>query len=88
MDTATLGLVLMTLGAILTHLAWHIRTREDLREWVQDVIAQEIRRQDDRIQKRLERIPRGHSDVDATAFDPPQIVEGLNGVAAGQPYRR
>jgi len=80
----TIVLVLNVLAfAALVYLA--IRAQSVLHGWVRAAISDEIRRQDDRIQKRLERMEGRPADVVSTDVDSPYT--GLP-YRVGQPMRR
>ena len=77
------GLVLYV-GTILAMLwfGWRIhQMRDDLAVQIHDTIETEVRRQDDRLQKRLQRADGQNGDMDET--EPGQLQ-----MRAGRPVRR
>ena len=71
-------------SAALAGVAWWLWTfQRDLATQVQTAIQDEVRRQDDRIEKRLARTEGTVRDSDANTRDP---TDGL--IQAGRPVRR
>jgi len=74
------SLALVLIGAILLNL------RLELTEMVGTAIQDEVRKQDDRIEKRSQRSRGQPEDTNGTELDP--ITAPLERMAPGVPYRR
>ena len=81
MNAVTILVCVVTLGAV-GYALWVLRSlREEVSGILQDVIAKEIRLQDDRIQHRVSRADRQTPDTSET--DAP-LTDGV----IGRPYRK
>ena len=54
----------------------------DMPTWIETAIQGEVRKQDDRIEKRLARA------ADPVGTEPGQVPTAMDGMRAGQPWRR
>jgi len=85
MGIATTIVLVLNVLALAGFIYLGYAVQKTLHEWVRSAISDEIRRQDDRIQKRLERmegspIDRIPTDSDREAY--------INNYRVGQPMRR
>jgi len=81
MGYATIIVIVFNLIAVAFATYSLYRVRDRMEEWVVQAIGDEIRKQDDRIQKRLLR-------SNGTPLDSPGQEEDNNRQRIGQPYRR
>ncbi len=58
------------MGWVLWHLRW------DMMRLIETVIKDEVKKQDDRIEKRLERAARPPEDMEPTAIESGRVVSG------------
>ncbi len=81
MDYVVILFAVVALGAVAAMVRWLWSLEGRIGGWVQDAIAGEVRLQDDRLRKRMER-------SDRTEQDPDRTEDGQEAMMPGRPYRR